>query len=110
MPGSFVGMDGEEETGGNMPGAVDTMDGAFALAETGDGGDASGAGAQSEPGQGTGAITSASGNAGEEAVDTPNEHSTGQAGKDVVKSTGSKESADICVKGREACRPCPAQE
>lgn len=110
MPGSFVGMDGEEETGGDMPGVVDPLDGAFALAETGDGGDASGAGAQIEPGQGTGAITSASGNAGEEAVDTPDEHSTGQAGKDVVKSTGSKESADICVKGREAYRPCPAQE
>jgi hypothetical protein len=110
MQGGTVGMDGEEETGGDMPGAVDPLDGAFALAKTGDGGDAAGAGAQSEPGQGAGFISTAAGDAGEEASGTPDEHGTGQAGKDVVKSAGSKESGDICVKGREAYRPCPAQE
>jgi len=110
MPGSFVSLDGAEETGGNMPGSVDTLDGAFALAETGDGGDASGAGAQSEPGQGAGSFGPLAGDAGEEASDTPDKHGTGQAGKDVVKSAGGKESGDICVKGREAYRPCPSQE
>jgi hypothetical protein len=110
MQGSVVGLDGEEETGGDMPGAVDTLDGAFALAETGDGGDAAGAGAQSEPGQWAGSFGPLAGNAGEEASHSPEEHGTGQTGKDVVKSAGSKESGDICVKGREAYRPCPAQE
>jgi transposase InsO family protein len=110
MQGGAIDMDGEAQAGGNMPGAVDTLDGAFALAETGDGGDASGAGAQSEPGQGAGSLAPLAGDAGEETSDTFDKHGTGQAGKDVVKSTGSKESGDICVKGREAYRPCPAQE
>lgn len=110
MQSGPVSVDGEEETGGDMPGAVDPMDGAFALAETGDGGDAPGAGAQGEPGQGAGAVSTASGDAGEKAVDTPDKHGTGQTGKDVVKSAGGKENGDICVKGREAYRHCPAQE
>ena len=103
MQGSAVSLDGEEETGGDMPGAVDTVDGAIALAETCDGGNASGAGARSEPGQRAGAISTAAGDAGEEAVDTPDEHDTGPAGKDTIKGAGSKESGDASIEGRKSC-------
>ena len=109
VQGSAVGMDGEEETGGDMPGAVDSLDGAFALAETGDGGDAAGAGAEGETGQRTGAIPKAAGDAGEEAPDTPDEHDAGQAGKDTVKGTGGKENRDPSVKRPEELRRSIAQ-
>ena len=94
MPGGPVGMDGTEEARGDMPGAVDTLDGAVAVAETGDGGDASGAGAKSEPGEGAGTESSPTVNAGEETTNPLDEHSAGQAGKDTVKSAGGKESGD----------------
>jgi hypothetical protein len=77
MQGGTVSVDGEEETGGDMPGAVDPVDGAVALAKTGDGGDAAGAGAEGEPGQGGSTVSTASGDAGEEAPDAPNEHGAG---------------------------------
>jgi transposase InsO family protein len=64
VPCGAVGMDGEEKTGGSLPGAVDSLDDACALAEAGDGGDAAGAGAPGEPGQGAGAVSPASGDAG----------------------------------------------
>jgi transposase InsO family protein len=110
MQGGTVGMDGEEETGGNMPGAVDTLDGAFALAETGDGGDAAGAGDEGESGQRAGAVSTASGDAGEEASEAFDEYGTGQDGKAAVKGTGIKENGDGFPQRREASRPCPAQE
>jgi len=103
MQGSSVGVDREEESGGDMPGAVDTVDGAFALAEAGDGGNAAGAGAEGEPGQGAGAVSTASGDAGEEAPDASDEHGAGPVGKDAVKGTGGKESGCTSVETRRHC-------
>jgi hypothetical protein len=109
VQGSPVGMDGEEETGGDMPGTVDPVDGAFALAKTGDGGDAAGAGAEGEVGQGGSTVSTASGDAGEEAPDAPNEHGAGQTGKDALKGAGNKESRDVSGKRPEALRGSLAQ-
>jgi transposase InsO family protein len=92
MPGSSVGVDREEETGGGMPGDVDTLDGAFALAEASDGGNATGAGAEGESGQGAGAISPLAGNVGEETSDASDEHGAEQTGKDTLKGSGSKAS------------------
>ncbi len=98
MQGGPISVDGEEETGRSMPGACDTMDDAIALAEAGDGGNASGSGAEGESGQGAVVISPASGDAGEEAPDASDEHGTGQAGKDSDKSSGGKEIRDASVK------------
>lgn len=57
MPCGSVCMDGEAQAGGDMPGAVDPLDGAFTVAEAGDGGNAPGAGAEGEPGERTGAFS-----------------------------------------------------
>jgi transposase InsO family protein len=100
MSGGSVDMDGAAQASGDMPGAVDTLDGAVALAEAGDGGNAPGAGAQSEPGQGSGALPSLAGDAGEKASVVHDEDSAGQAGKDPVKGAGNKESGDA-TKGPE---------
>jgi transposase InsO family protein len=105
MQSGIVGVDGEEETGGDMPGAVDSVDGACTLAEAGDGGNAPGAGAESEPGQGTGAESPPAGSSGEEAPDAFDEHSTESVGKDTVKGAGSKENGDTSVEGHESRRP-----
>jgi transposase InsO family protein len=102
VQGGPVGVDGEEETGGSLPGAVDPLDDAVALAETGDGGDAAGAGAESEPGQGAGVVSKASGNAREEETDASDEHGAGQTGEDAFEGAGSKEDRD---KGAEARVP-----
>jgi transposase InsO family protein len=102
VQGGAFGMDGETQAGGDMPGAVDTLDGAVAVAETGDGGDAAGPGAEGESGESAGAISSSSGDAGEEAPDDPDEHGAGTAGADPVEGAASKESGDAFVKGREA--------
>jgi len=108
VPGGAVDMDGAAQALGNMPGAVDPVDGAHALAEACDGGDASGAGGQGEPGQGTGALSSPADDAGQKAPDAPNECGAGEAGKDAVEGAGVKESGGI-VKGPEALRRIPAQ-
>ena len=100
--GGAFGVDGETQAGGDMPGAVDTLDGAVAVAETGDGGDASGAGAEGESGERSGAFSPPSGDAGEEAPDAFDEYGTGTAGKDPVEGAGSKESGGPSVEGREA--------
>jgi transposase InsO family protein/transposase-like protein len=100
VQGGSVGMDREEETGGGMPGAVDTVDDTFSMAEASDGRDATGAGAEGKPGEGAGAISASAGDAGEKAPESPDGHSTGQIGKDALKGTGSKEIGDI--EGSEA--------
>jgi len=100
MPGGPVDMDGAAQTGGDMPGAVDTLDGAVAVAEAGDGGDAPGAGAQGEPGQGASAVSTSPDVAGEKAPDAHDEHGPEQAGKDTVQGAGNKENGTI--KGLEA--------
>jgi hypothetical protein len=107
MPGGSLDMDGAAEAGGNMPGAGGTVDGAGGVAEARDGGDASGAGAPGEPGQGTGALPTSAGTAGEKAPDAPLEHGAEQAGKDAVEGAGSKETGD--AKGPEARKLPPAQ-
>jgi transposase InsO family protein len=108
MQGSSVGMDREEETGGGMPGAVDTVDDTFSVAETSDGRDATGAGAEGEPGERACAISTASGDVGKKTSDASDEHSTEQIGKDALKGAGSKKSGDI--EGTEAFLRSPAQE
>lgn len=102
MHGSPVGVDGAEKAGGDMQGNVDTMDDAGALAEESDGGNAAGPGAQGEPGQGTGPLSSIAGDVGEEAPESPYNESAGQAGKDTVEGAGSEENGDYASKGREA--------
>jgi len=73
------------------------------VAEAGEGRDAAGPGAESEPGQGTGAISTPAGDAGEEAPDASDKHGAEQAGKDIIEGTGSKESGDT-VQGCESRR------
>jgi transposase InsO family protein len=108
MPGGPVDMDRAAQALRDMPGAVDTLDGACVLAETGDGRNAPGAGAEGEFRQGTCTEPSLAGDAGQKAPDALNECGAGQAGKDAVEGAGSKEIGD--AKGREARRPLPAQE
>jgi transposase-like protein len=69
-------------------------------------GDAAGAGAEGESGQRAGAVSPPAGDAGKEAPNSYDEHSAEQAGKDTIKSAGSKEIGDTSV---EARRPCPAE-
>jgi len=103
VPGGPVDMDGAAQTLGNMPGAEGTLDGDSPMAETGDGGNAPGAGTEGTPGEGTVALPPVTGDAGEEATDDSNERGLGQAGKDAVQGAGSKESGGL-VKGPEAIR------
>jgi len=103
MPGGPVDMDGAAQARGDMPGAVGPVDGAVAVAEAGDGGDAAGAGAEGTLGEGTGALPQVTSDAGQEAPDAPNEHGSGQAGKDAVEGAGSKESGDAAIKARKPC-------
>jgi transposase InsO family protein len=104
VPGGPLDLDGAAQALGNMPGAEGTVDGACPVAEAGDGGNAPGAGAQGEPGQGAGALPAPHGNAGEEAPDAPDGRGAGQAGKDAVKGAGGKESNAVPVKGSETVK------
>jgi hypothetical protein len=110
VSGGAVDMDGAAQALGNMPGAEGPVDGAVAVAETGDGGNAPGAGAPGEPGQGAGALPTPPGDAGEKAPDALDEHGAGQAGKDAVEGAGSREIGKSIVKGPEAIRRSPAQK
>jgi transposase InsO family protein len=109
MPGGSIDMDGTSQAGGDMPGAVDTLDGAGAMAETGDGGNAPGAGAEGEPGQGTGPFSPFAGDAGKEAASSHDECSAGEAGKDAIEGAGSEKSGDASDKGPEDIERSPAQ-
>jgi transposase InsO family protein len=91
MQGSAVGMDREKKACGDMQGAFNTVDGIFAVAETGDGGDAAGLGAQSESGERACAEPAASDNAGEKESDVIEQHSAGQITEETFESAGSKE-------------------
>ncbi len=110
VPGGPLHMDGAAQARGDMPGAVDTLDGACAVAEAGDGGNAPGAGAPGEPGQRAGAFSPLAGDAGQKAPDAHDECGAGQAGKDAVEGAGSREIGKSIVKGPEAIRRSPAQE
>jgi len=115
MPGSAVSMDGAEKDRGDMQGAVDTMDGVFAVAEAGDGGNAAGVGATGESGERPGTEPTASGDVGEKAFDPHDECGAGQVGKDTFEGAGGKESGDVkgresCLSGRQALRSSPTQE
>ncbi len=101
VPGGTVGVDGAAQACGYMPGADDTFDGVCAVAEAGDRGDAPGAGAEGEPGQGACSEPALAGVAGEEAPYTVDYCSAGQTGKDSFEGAGSKENRDAFVKGRE---------
>jgi transposase InsO family protein len=108
MSGGLVDMDGTAQASGDMPGTIGPLDGVVAVAEACDGGDAPGAGATGEPGQGAGSLPQVTDDAGQEALDAPNEDGSGQAGKDAVEGAGSKESGGV-VKGPETLRRIPAQ-
>jgi len=99
VSGGAVDMDGEAEAGGDLPGASDPLDGAFALAEAGDGGDAAGPGAPGEPGEGAGALSSAAGDAGAEAHGGAYGHGAGTAAADADEGSGGQ---DASRKGAEA--------
>jgi transposase InsO family protein len=102
MPGGSGGMDRAAQALGDMPRDVDTVDDAVALAEAGDRGNAPGPGAESEPGQGAGALPPPPGDAGKEACDGSDKNSAGQARKNPVEGAGNKESGDASDQGREA--------
>jgi transposase InsO family protein len=104
MPGGPVDMDGAAQALGNMPGAIGPMDDDCTVAKASDRGNAAGAGAEGTPGEGTGALPTITGDAGQEAPDARDERGAGQAGKDAVEGAGSKESGDAAIKAR---KPCP---
>ena len=110
MPGGSLGLDGEAAACGDMSGAVDPLDGVCAVAETGDGGNAPGAGAESEPGQGAGALSSPAGDAGKETPVPSEERGAGETGEDANESAGSKKTGDPFVQGSEDIRRNPAQD
>jgi transposase InsO family protein len=63
LPGGAVSVDGKANAVRSVPGTVDTMDNPPSLAEAGDGGNATGAGAQSESRESTGAESKAASSA-----------------------------------------------
>jgi transposase InsO family protein len=94
VPGGAVGVDGAAEARGSVPGAVGTLDGAGALAEAGDGGDAPGLGAEGKPGQGTGAVPPPADDARKKAPHALDQNGPRQAGQEVIEGAGSGESGD----------------
>jgi transposase InsO family protein len=103
VPGGPVGLDGAAQAGADLPGATGPLDGAVAVAEAGNGGNAPGTGTPGAPEGGSSALPEAPGDAGEEAPDDHDEHRPEQAGKDPVQGPGSKEAG--AGKGPEAlCR------
>lgn len=101
MPCGAVDMDGAAQTGGSVPGASDPLDGACQLAEPCDGGNAAGAVYTGEPGQGTCAEPTATGDAGEEASIAADGHGTRQTGQITVTGTGNKERGEVSASGGE---------
>jgi len=101
VPGGLVSMDRTEEACGDMPGVVSTFNGACSVAEEGDRGNATGTGAESEPGQGSCSEPALAGVAGEEAPYTVDYYSAGQTGKDSFEGAGIEESRDASVERRE---------
>lgn len=99
MQGGVVGMDREAEAGRDMPGDVDPLDDAVAVAEAGDGGDASGPGAEGESGEGPCVESQVTGHAGAEAIE---ELYIRETGEDTVQGAGSGESGGDSGKGAEA--------
>jgi transposase InsO family protein len=103
VPGGPVGLDRAAQALADLPGASGPLDGAVAVAEACNGGNAPGPGTPSEPERGSSALPEAPGDAGEKAPDGHDEYSPEQAGKDAVQGPGSKEAGS--VKGPEAlCR------
>jgi transposase InsO family protein len=97
MQGGTVYLDRAAQACGCMSGTVGPLDGACAVAEAGDGGNASGTGAEGEPGQRASSESTFAGNAGEEAPD--GQHDIEQTGKDTLESSGSEEGGDDPAKG-----------
>lgn len=105
VPGSAVDLDGAKTSGGDLPGAVSAVDGAGPVAEAGDGGDAPGAGAPGEAGEGACPLSAAPVDAGEEAHPAPVLRGQGETGTDPGKGAGTKEGS--IVKGPEAVKRTP---
>jgi transposase InsO family protein len=101
VPGGAVGMDGAAEARGDMPGAVDTVDAAVAVAEAGAGGHAAGPGAAGASGQGSGAQSEIAGDAGEASPVSTLEYRAGETGKSPVEGSGDQEIGNDSHKGRE---------
>lgn len=102
VPGGSFGVDGAAEAGRDMQGDVDPVDGAVALAEAGNGGDAAGAGAEGEPGEGTGTVPEVAGDAGEEEAESADEHGSEQTGEEAVEGAGIKEGRGSAAEGAPA--------
>ncbi len=99
VPGGPVDLDRAAKTGGDLPGDAGAVDGAGAVAETGNGGNAAGPGAPGEPGQGAGPLPAAAGDAGEEAGAAHVDERA--AGTDAVTGAGSTQSGEVAV-GQQA--------
>jgi transposase InsO family protein len=102
MQGGAVGVDGAAQARGSMQGDDHPVDGIFLMAETRHGGNAAGAGAASEPGQGTGAQSSAADAPGETAAVAYDNSNSWQTGKQAVEDTGDLQKTGDCQpEGRE---------
>jgi transposase InsO family protein/transposase-like protein len=102
MQGGAVGVDGAAQACGSMPGTYHPVDGVFPLAEKGNGRDAAGAGAESEPGQGPCAQSPVTDDAGKAASVVSGNGDSGQTGKQAFQDTGvPPEAGDGQPEGRE---------
>jgi len=105
VPGGPVNLDRAAQTLPDLQGASDPLDGAGAVAETGNGGNAPGTGAPNEPERGSSPFPEAPVDAREETALRHDEHSPEQARKDAVQGPGSKEAG--AVKGPETISRTP---
>jgi transposase InsO family protein len=91
MPVGAFDLDGAAQARGGMPGAIGAVDGAVALAEAGDGGNASGAHAEDEPGKGPCPKPTPADASGEQAANAFDRSGAGAASKQAFESSGERE-------------------
>jgi transposase InsO family protein len=110
-PSGALGVDGAGQRLGSLPTTARDLDHPPAVAGTGDGGNASGAGTASQPGQGSGAEPAAAGAAGQ-AAQAPSGEETGRAtGADpACQSPGNSGTKPIDDSLRTASEPDTASQ
>jgi transposase InsO family protein len=92
---SAIGLDGAPKEFGDLSGVEHTVGHSSDVVEPFDGGDATGSGAESEPGEGPGLKSETSADAGQEAADFYEVRSTGEpSGGEVSESRGIQERQD----------------